>query len=214
MKQYEQEAPLTTGLHSLNESDYLHSVRAGLVVPLLQSVTIGLLVTIIASVILEYNDIVDWFRWSGLMGLVTVLLFFLNGLRLWRHLVRLVERELQVDLTPNDGVGVPPKTIRVDVMSGTKEYPRGDRIDLPYPDRLPRFAAGVLGGMPMTRKVWVSSNSRDKLFSEPEMANLIGKLLEYGIIRLINERDNSSGYEPTESGNAVFEELARLLPHR
>ena len=206
---YEQEAPLTTGLHNLNESDYLHSIRAGLIVPLLQSVTIGILVTIIASLILEYNGIADWFRWSSIVGLVTVLTFFLNGLRLWRYLVRLVERELQIDLTPNDNEGIPePRTVKVDITSGSKTYPKRDWFDLPYADRLPRFCAGVLGGMAMTHKVWVSGNSRDKLFSSGEFSALMDALLDQAIIELRNPRDVSRGYKLTDIGQAVFEGLA------
>ena len=205
---FEQEAPLTTGLHSLNESDYLHSVRAGLVVPLLQSVTIGMLVTIIASLILEYNGISGWFRWAALVGLSTILAFFLNGLRLWRYLVQLVERELHVDIDRDGEIGEPVRTVKVHVTQGNTTR----RSELPFADRLPEFASGLLQGKPLTYAVWVSNQSAYKLFSAGEFRRLIEVMLDEGYIEQINPRDVSRGYKLSEVGIQVVPRLADTSP--
>ena len=206
---FEQEAPLTTGLHSLNESDYLHSLRAGLVVPLLQSVTIGFLVTIIASVILEYNEVTDWFRWAALVGLSTILAFFLNGLRLWRYLVQLIERELHVDIDRDGQIWQPePRIVKVQVSSGNETR----RSELPFADRLPEFASGLLQGKPLTYAVWVSNQSAYKLFSAGEFRRLIEVMSEEGYIEQINPRDVSRGYKLSEVGIQVMPRLADTSP--
>ena len=205
---YEQEAPLTTGLHNLNESDYLHSIRAGLIVPLLQSVTIGILVTIIASLILEYNEITDWFRWSSIVGLVTVLMFFLNGLRLWRYLVRLVERELQIDLTPNDGEGIPePRILKVQVSEQHGGFVQSNTAEFVDDPRLEMLAAGLMAGKKFTEEEWVGRQADGK-FSGDEFRELRAKMLKYRWIKLKNPSDVTRGYILSASGRSVMEQLA------
>jgi len=205
---FEQEAPLTTGLHSLNESDYLHSLRAGLVVPLLQSVTIGMLVTIIASLILEYNGISDWFRWAALVGLSTILAFFLNGLRLWRYLVQLVERELHVDIDRDGQIGQPePRILKVQVDEKHGAFTESNTVEFVDDPRLEMLAAGLMAGRKFTEEEWVGRQADGK-FSGDEFRELRGKMLKYRWIKLRNPSDVTRGYILSASGRSVMEQLA------
>lgn len=215
--QYESEtlAPIQSpAVHRLQEAQYMHSVRAGVAVPLLQAIVTGALVALLTGTLFYIAKSDVFIEASVIMFCLSVLAQWLLGQLLWRRIVRLVEREFQIDIN-RDGVIEPreaPQTIRVEVTQDNGGgFMQTNYIDLPFADRLPQLAAGLIDGQKFTVERWVG-RSKDKLFTPAEFIELRDAMIEHDWLRPNNPRDITRGYSLTKTGAQVMERLANPYP--
>ena len=123
----------------------------------------------------------------------------------------MIERITGADLNGDGYIGYPnPEPValpplRVEVFED--EGRRAAFIDLPYPERLPKLAAGLAAGRQFAESTWTG---RDGLFSRSEFGNLRGELIRRGLARWKNLDAPAQGVELTSPGKAVFQRLAGL----
>ena len=126
----------------------------------------------------------------------------------------LIERLTGADLNFDGYIGAPqplpapqPQTVRVEVIQDQGQ--RGDFIDLPYPDRIPQLAAGLLQGRTFNQTAWTGHGA---IFSRSEFDQVRDTLIQRGLAAWKNDNAKAQGVELTAAGRAVMRRLANPSP--
>lgn len=216
MNEYRQEV----AIHQISETDHLHGLRAGVVVPISQALVTGILVWIITALVFYKQGAQDWYFWATIFAVLVIFGQWLFGLAIWQRLIRLVELHAQVDIDQDGMVGEPaitqtaPTSVRVEFTeSSGGGFGSTAFIDLPYPDRLPALASGLISGRGFTVANWVGQ-SRGRLFTPGEFVELRGIFLDHKWIAPNNPHDETRGYSLTKAGAAVMRNLSPSPTHR
>ncbi len=186
-------------------------ITAPVTIPLLQSVITGILAGIAAGVLVGVLR-VGFSAWAA--GFSTWALVTLGAWLSFRGRWQVViERALGVDLNHDGVIGEPelppqpePQSLRVELLQEGGR--RGDWIDLPFPDKLPALAAGLLEGRQFTQTVWTGGG---RLYSRAEFEAVRGEMLRRGLARWKNPQAPAQGAELTPAGRAVLRKLAGLV---
>lgn len=182
-------------------------ITAPVTIPLLQAAITGLLAGIAAGVLAAVLP-VDFSPWAA--GVVVwAVTTFVSWLSYRGHWQALLEKALGVDLNGDGQIGEPaepeptPQPLRVELyQDGGRQ---GDFIDLPYRDRLPALASGLLAGRQFSQTAWTGGG---QLFSRAEFEELRGELLRRGLARWKNENAPAQGLEVTPAGRAILKRIA------
>ena len=122
----------------------------------------------------------------------------------------LIERIVGADLDGDGYRGEPPAQplppVRVEVVQDGGQ--REDWIDLPYPEKLPELAEGLLSGRSYALNVWAGPGA---LYSRAEFEQLRDVLIKRGLARW-KGKDPRNGWELTPAGRAVMRRLAHRPP--
>jgi len=208
MNEYRQDV----AVHRLDESNHLHSIRAGVAVPIGQAVVTGILIAVLVALVAGYYKVQDWYFWAAISGTLAILGQWIFSQMLWQRLVRLVERQAHYDFDGDGVIGAPvaapiPQTVRVEVTDKSGGGHVTNYIDLPFAERIPQLAAGLAAGKQFKVAAWVGQ-SRGRLFTPAEFIELREALLEHGWIEANNPHDESRGYKLTRTGGAVMRSFA------
>lgn len=189
------------------DRSYLHSLTAGALLPLCQSLIPGVMVGVILLVI-GYS-----LRWqhpwvvSLVIGSITVLGTWLNLAGHWKASTRLGELPL-VNQVNDIAVMQPREIIRVQIEElDNNGHIRNKTIyDLPASrDQLEALAHGVLQlGMSLSERNWAGAG---KPFSIDRYRSLRLELERRGVIVLASGKDARLGYTMTRAGRAVFRQF-------
>jgi hypothetical protein len=134
----------------------------------------------------------------------------------WQYVI---ERIMMVDLDQDGYIGMPPvqqqiqeppRTIRVELVQ--RDGHQVDYIDLPYPDKQPLLAQGLLAGEPFSMRKWAVETN---LFSQNEFHIVQDEFIRRKLAIWKND-DHRQGAELTLAGKAVCRGVInkdRPLPH-
>ena len=189
MNKYAQEVG---NLRPLPDNSYLHTVSAGVVLPLMQALVTGAIIGLVALLICQKNDVTDWAFWSALSAVLVTLGYWLMAQTIWRRLVRLVEMAVQQDFDGDGYVGEPEpaQSVRVEVTERDNGgYTNTQIATLPYADRIPMLAQGLLAGVPFSDRRWAGDG---RIFTDGELTQLrlemLGRGLKCGSLRRLYRR--------------------------
>lgn len=211
---------MNTETTNKNTTEYLHTVSAGVLVPLLQCVVTGAIVFIIAAMAAHKYALNDWYFWAAMCAGFVMLGQWLFSQAIWRRLITMVERQLRVDLNNDGQIGeeLPVmqepvvKTLRVELKQNNGGgFEQVNYYDLPFGDRLPELARGLTTGRALTHANWVGI-ARGKLFTPAEFISLRDAMLKHEFIRPNNPHDQTRGFGLTRLGAQVMLELADHSP--
>ena len=210
-KTYSQEATVGGKLRPIPNSSHMQTISAGFAVPLLQSIATGVFFGLIALVISLWYKVDDWGYWSALTALVSGVLCWITSLSLWRDIVRLMEWAIHRDLDNDHVIGKPTpepeRTVRVELTDHDNGSYHKQITELPYPQRLPEIAEGLLAGKPFSERTWVPS-----LFTPLEFAMLRDQMLKQSFIRLKNPKSPKQGFVITSKGAATLRGIVGIKP--
>ena len=120
----------------------------------------------------------------------------------------LIEKIAGADLNKDGFIGrpeppAPAESVRIELIQDQGR--KGDYIDLPYPDKLPALAAGLLAGRTFNQTAWTG---RVGIFSRSEFDQVRDTLIERGLACWKNPEARAQGVELTGAGRAVMRRLA------
>jgi len=183
-------------------------ITAPVTIPLLQSLITGMFAGIAAGVVCAVIGF-DFSAWAG-GAVVGVLVTFGSWLTFRGHWQAVIERALGVDFNGDGIIGEPqaptlpePAPLRIELLQDNGA--RGDFIDLPYREKLPELASGLLSGRQFSQTVWTGGG---RLFSRAEFENVRGEMIRRGLARWKNPAAPAQGAELTPAGRAVLRKLA------
>ena len=147
-------------------------------------------------------------RYLAGVGVAVLLLAWLVRLGIYTGWLELL---IHADLNKDGVIGpeaVQPvraqaESVRVELVRD--EGRKGDYIDLPYPDKLPALAAGLLAGRTFNQTAWTG---RVGIFSRSEFDQVRDTLIERGLACWKNPEARAQGVELTGAGRAVMRRLA------
>ena len=182
------------------------------VVPGLKAVIVAIPAGLLAGLLIgAFSLAVSIWYAMPITSLIVFLVVFWGSSRRGQWLI---ERLTGADLNFDGYIGQPQpapqlaaENVRIELIQN--EGRRGDYIDLPYPDRLPQFAASVLEGRTYAQTAYVGTG---KLFSRGEYDTLTAALSGCGLMRWKNPDFHNQGVELTYAGKAVFKRLANPSP--
>jgi hypothetical protein len=183
-------------------------VTGAVVVPGLQAAITGALCGAAAGLVVILFKI-DFSAIGAAAGvwILSTLVSWLSYRGRWQRVLELV---MGVDLNesggigddPNQAPGPSPDRITVELLQDGGR--RGDFIDLPYPERLPALASGLLDGRQFSQTAWASGG---QLYSRAEFETMRAELLRGGLIRWVREGSPKQGTELTPAGRAIMRRL-------
>jgi hypothetical protein len=193
---------------------YLHTVEAGALLPLIQSLIWGALAGLGALVLSVTGR--QSFRgsllWTCGAFVVVTGLAWMAYQRHWFSISSL-EKLMGVDIDGDGVIGsqavTPEVTIRLqDTQDGAYQE---TRISLPATmEQLRTLAAGVLSGVPLAEGHWIGQ-SRGQPFSKAQFYALRAEMIRRGLVEYINPTAPAQGYQLTRAGMAVMRYLSPTL---
>jgi len=171
---------------SYSDRSFLHDTKAGVVVPLWQSVVTGGMVGTVLSIILSMLDVrfVVTLQWGAIITVVTTTIMWLGLQRRWWNLTKL---EYFLGDLNNDGViGEPPKKVTITV-NRVKENKHVEQMQYDFPvsdQQIARFFTTIKtstrGGKSISRRQWTPKNVNG--FSESEWDEFYKELVHQKLI--------------------------------
>lgn len=118
-----------------------------------------------------------------------------------------IETLLQLDLDRNGIIGnqgIPqPESVRVELV---KDPCHQEFIDLPYPEKLPQLASGIIEGKrQFAQSVWCGNG---QLFTRPQFETLRAEMIRRGLAEWKHPAAPAQGVELTAAGRAIFRKMA------
>ena len=211
MKKFAQDLAGST-LQQLPDNSYLHTISAGVVLPLMQALVTGGIIGLVAMLVCRKYEMADWGYWSALCGVLVTLGYWLMAQTIWRRLVRMVEMAWQRDIDGDGYVGEPEPapSVRVEVTERDNGGFSNTQIaTLPFADRIPLLAQGLLSGVPFSDRRWAGDG---RLFTDGELTQVRMELLGRGLIELKVPTAPKQGYVLTRAGRAVMRHFAKQTP--
>ena len=186
-------------------------LRDGVAVPGLQAAITGAVCGLAALAITAWFELPAW-GIAGTVAAVATAGAWLSYRGRWQWLL---ERITGADLNADGYIGKPEPQqapalsapIRVEVSRD--EGRAVDFIDLPYPEKLPALAAGLLAGRQFAQTSWVGAG---QLFSRSEFDQVRDTMIERGLAAWKNPEAKAQGVTLTAAGRAVMRRLANLSP--
>ncbi len=181
------------------------NVESDVIVPLLQSVAVAIAVSVAGLYLSMFFDLFAW-HLSCFGGLLAGGIWFIAALFLGRDLLWIVESITTYDIDGDGVIGPPPVTeLAVNVTDGADRIHKQYRQTLGVePDRMVKFAEGVLAGRGMAVNAWTGSNG---LFSRTEFDGLMAELERSGLVERENPGQSNSARRLTDEGREAFEQL-------
>jgi hypothetical protein len=165
----------------------------GCTIPLLQSITTGVFVALIAG------GVSVWLKWDALpialiTGACAALLWWYGSLQLWRADVYQPTYSEPVQATAPQ---ITPITIHLDKQI--------QMVDLPGTHKqIQSLAAGLVAGTPFAESSWTG---RDRPFSKAQFQAVRDEFIRRGWAAWVNPQSHAQGVELTYPGSRVCERL-------
>lgn len=183
------------------------SLIDGVAVPGLQCAISGFLFGLTGAVLAGIFNSPHWWKIGAGLFVVATLITWLTYRAGWQDRL---EKMLGLDLNLDGRIGavrtpappqLPAPTIRVELQHQNGQ----DWLDLPFPDKLPQFAASVIEGRTYSQTAIVGSG---KLFSRGEYDILVSALISAGLAYWKNPEHHNQGWNLSSAGRAVFKRIA------
>ena len=181
----------------------------GVVVPGLQAAITGVLTGLAALAVSAWLKLPYW----GIGATAFTLAALAAWLSYRGRWAWVLERMLGVDINRDGLIGQPEpepepaQSLRIELVQD--EGRRGEFIDLPYPEKLPLLAGGLLEGRQFSLTAWTG---KGQLFSRSEFETLRAELLKRGLATWNNPAAPAQGITLTGAGRAIFRRLADQSP--
>ena len=193
------------------------TLEAGVYVPTLQAVVLGLAWGIVAGMVA--GAVAFWQSWPwwvvplvGAASSALVGAYHLTGgiqLRqslLWKR--EELRRDPDGDVVGQPALALEPVTVRLELTGPEPGRTQFLNLDI-GPERMSQLCRSVLAGRSLSEGEWTGAG---RPFSRAEFRNLRGLLIERGLVRWNNDRAKAQGVTLTAAGRAVFRKLADLPP--
>ena len=187
------------------ERAHLFSLAAGVWLPMTQALMTGAIIGSAAGIYASLLKSDQALKIGAAVGIGAAVIAWILFLVRWLALTRpaKLERITGLDLNQDGYIGAPPPMVKVMVTSEDRR--QGIIAEIPYPDRLPKFARGVLSGDPLSERHW---SGKGKLFTPEEFKAIRQVFLARGLMRWIDPNLPKSGIELTPYGRAALRGLA------
>ena len=184
------------------------NIESDFMVPVLQSVAVGSLVTTGG---LYLSLFYGWLTWhlSCFIGLAAAGICFMAVLFWNRPLLWIVETVTHTDLDGDGHIGQPQPETATELIVNVKAEGGGVRqqylstLGVP-PEKLQKFAGMVLSGRGLGVNAWTG---RTGMFTRSEFDGLMGELERSGLVERANDAPNAAR-QLTETGKSAFEQLS------
>jgi hypothetical protein len=175
-------------------------------IPLLQAVITGGLAAVCAfSLVLVFRMDVSALAVAGVVFAVVTFGAWMSYRGRWQWVI---EKYLGVDLDRDGFIGQPEPVHQLPPLRVIVEEDQGrhaEFIDLPYPEKLPQLAAGLLAGRTFNQTAWTGHAG---IFSRAEFDSLRDTMIERGLLVWKNPEAKAQGVVLTAPGRAVMRRLA------
>lgn len=197
--------------NNIADQSYLHTPQVGAILPLIQAVITGLVITMPIAVMLFKFNATDLFLWS-----LFIFCSVTAGMwtYLWLHWLGLtLERVTGIDINGDGVIGdeiVVP--VRVDIEQTDGNSHTTTRASFPSERKLVAVADAIVncGASFSVREIV----EKRKLLSRSEFEDMRAEMVSRGIIAMKNAEFPQLGYDVTRAGRAVFRDLLdRPLPY-
>ncbi len=190
----------------------LHTILAAALIPLIQSLLTGLVVSIVSFAIALTSGKENpwlWLLWGFLLPVVGVWVF---SIRRWFKLtdwLPYVEKVTNIDINRDGQIGSPePKRMTVtvrDVRDGM--FLRMNHYELPASEeQVHAFALGVGQGLSLAEANWIGPSNP---FARDEYRAFRGELIRRRWVELASHKSTNQGFQMTRAGQAVMREIAK-----
>jgi hypothetical protein len=197
--------------HENHIIETLQTFRAGVAIPVAQSVITGLFFAGgTAGLVVMTESQMAMGATSLVVGMAAAAIHWMSAVRRWDGVVQYASMspfaipEQRVEpITQQNFPPAEPKTLRVELVQEN----RISFIDLPASQtQLKNMAAGLLNNTALAVSAWTGSNG---LFTRPEFENLRDELIRRGLARW-NGSSRNQGAALTAAGRAVMRKLAEV----
>ncbi len=185
----------------------INHLEGGVLVPGLQALLTGFVCGLAALAVTAWFGL-PWLAIGGTVFAVTMAGAWLSYRGRWQWLL---ERILGADLNGDGTIGQPlplpapkPENIRIELVQNAGH--EVEYIDLPFPEKLPLLASGLLEGKrQFSLTAWTGDG---QLFSRAEFETLRTELLKRKLAEWKNPEAPAQGIKLTPAGRAIFRRLA------
>jgi hypothetical protein len=173
---------------SYSDRSFLHDTKAGVVVPLWQSVVTGGMVGMVLSIILSMLGVgfMVLLQWGVIVAVVTTTVMWLGLQRRWWNLTKL--EYFLGDLNGDNIIGDPPQKVTITV-NRVKENKHVEQMQYNFPvsdTQIARFFTTVKtstrGGKGISRRQWTPKNVNG--FSESEWDEFYKELVHQRLVMI------------------------------
>ena len=197
------QSPLAT-----QQAKHLHTVEAGVVVPILQALLTALVIALAGAVIMAMFSQLrpHAFQCAGVLFALTLAYCWLSRQKHWLTLTSIVQRVEEVtgtDIDHDGYVGDPIRNVRVSLQ----REPGQTSIWTPNATdaQIQELAVGVLlRGLPLTEKTWTGPS---RPFSQRQWTEFREDLIRRGMLTLKNPKNIKDGYLLTAEGETLLREF-------
>lgn len=193
----------------------LHTILIAAIIPLVQSLLTGLVVSIVSFAIaltLGKSKPWLWLVWGFLLPVVGVWVF---SIRRWFKLtdwLPYVEKVTNIDINRDGQIGKPvstePKRMTItvrDVRDGM--FLRMNHYELPASEeQVHAFALGIGQGLSLAEANWIGPSNP---FARDEYRAFRGELIRRRWVELASHKSMNQGFQMTRAGLAVMREIAK-----
>lgn len=190
----------------------LHTILAAALIPLIQSLLTGLVVSIVSfAIALTFGKEKPWLwlLWGFLLPVVGVWVF---SIRRWFKLtdwLPYVEKVTNIDINRDGQIGSPePKRMTItvrDVRDGM--FLRMNHYELPASEeQVHAFALGIGQGLSLAEANWIGPSNP---FARDEYRAFRGELIRRRWVELASHKSTNQGFQMTRAGLAVMREIAK-----
>jgi hypothetical protein len=208
MRTYNQQQtePIKVEQPPYTEKQFLHTLNAGVGLPLAQAVVTSGAFMLTAATLIYAFDGMDYIKPMIITGVLTFVFVWIGLQRRWLTLTNL-ERLTGLDLDNNKVIGEPPKVrVQVDEVTPQGTIHVTKLFDLPAtPTQLHALATGLLEeGMGLSEKEWTPL-AEGKPFSLKQFRDLKAEMIKRGMVVQVNSKSVNLGHTMTVMGKKVLE---------
>ena len=194
---------------AIAEQYYLHTTQSGAIVPLIQSVITGALITAPIVIILIKINAEDIFTWGLLVFFSVTAGMWIYS---WMHWLGLTLEHLTgIDINGDGRIGDEiVRPVRVDIEEMDDNIHITTRARFPSERKLIAVADAIVnGGASFSVREIVEQR---KLLSRSEFEEMREEMLARGMVTLKNPEYPKLGYDVTRAGRAVFRDILDRPP--
>lgn len=193
-----QYTPPTVTRGGLYQADGL---RDGVIVPLFQSLISGFLSGLAAAAITVWFGAPFW----AVMGTTAAVIMAASWMAYRGRWQYVLEKITGCDINGDGKIGAQPQQPQqvpmppVRVILEENQGQHVEYIDLPFPEKIPQLASGLLEGKAFTQTVWVGHD-----LTRPQFDQIRSEMITRGLARWKNPNAPAQGCELTNKGKAVM----------
>lgn len=198
-----------------SDKQFLHTINAGVVLPLAQAFTTSIMVMILTAVIVYAMDGLDYLKPMLIAGALTFVIAWLALAGRWINLTQ-IERITRMDLNGDGVIGrkaaPEPRSLRVQIdnLQPNGHISQSQIIDFTgyaTEEQLKDFADGILDqGKGLSEKEW-SPIETGCPFSIDQYRKFRNELLRRGMIVAANSKSKNLGFVMTAVGKAMLRRI-------